>query len=258
MNANRGSTSGSNYGSTLGYKIAVGIFIIIAVAIISYVVYNTYNNYENYERDSPYLIKDTKLANSMTVVPAYKIRPSRDGRYGMEFTYSMWIYIDNWTYKNGEYKNVLVKGDPSGELLQAPGIFLDKNENNLLINMNTYESVRETVKISGVPLNKWFLLTVVLINNNIDVYINAGLKKRHKLNGVPKLNFSDVYIGDFQGMISKVRYFNRALEYYLIARIFSEGPSKKPCTEDTDSDENYLAKNWWLNTGHPETQSQTN
>lgn len=251
MNANRSNQS------SLGYKIAVGIFVVISIVIISYVIYNTYNNYEVSESNSPWLIKGTQLANSTTVVPAYVIKPSKDGRYGLEFSYSMWVYIDGWTYKNGEYKNILVKGDPAGELLQAPGIFLDRNENNLIINMNTFESVRDTLKISGVPVNKWWHLVVVLLNNNIDVYINGELKQRKKLSGIPRLNYNDLYLfgnGGFQGFLSRAKYFNYALPYYMIERMFREGPSKKSCTEETDTDENYLSKSWWLNSGNGETQ----
>ena len=41
-------------------------------------------------------------------------------------------------------------------------------------------------------MNKWFHITIVLMNKYVDIYVNGILKKRCKLNGIPsrgRLNF---------------------------------------------------------------------
>ena len=118
--------------------------------------------YDNINNE-PFLVKGTKLGKSTVVIPGSKVPPSVDGKYGAEFSYSMWIFINDWTYKQGEWKHILHKGSHTAMPLQAPGIWLYPKENKMAINMNTYHSVKESCDIGNLTINKWFHLTVVVI-----------------------------------------------------------------------------------------------
>jgi hypothetical protein len=54
----------------------------------------------------------------------------------MNFTYSMWIYVDDWNYKFGQPKIVLSRRDENNR--QSPVIALDNNENSLKVSMFVY------------------------------------------------------------------------------------------------------------------------
>ena len=55
----------------------------------------------------------------------------------MNFTYSIWVYVDDWNYKFGQPKIVVSRRDENTR--QSPVIALDNNENSLrLMNNNSY------------------------------------------------------------------------------------------------------------------------
>lgn len=239
--------------SSNGYKIAGLIFILIVVAVVFYGVWYVANDFKLMGENEPWLVRGTKIARTGMVIPGNKIKPSSDSQYGIEFSYSMWIYITDYTYKNDEYKHILHKGNDKAMPLQSPGIWLYPHENKMAINMNTYYSVKESCDIGNIPIGKWFFLVVSVVGKNIDVYINGRLMKRCTLKGVPKLNYGDVYINQwngFDGFLSNVRYFNFAIPYYKIEQLFNAGPSKAPCTEAGVLPP-YFAENVWMSAGYP-------
>lgn len=228
------------------------LVIILFVVMVGYTGYSLFADFYNTYNSEPYLVKGTKLGKSTVVIPGYKVPPSVDQKYGTEFAYSMWIYVNDWTYKQSEWKHILHKGSHTAMPLQAPGIWLYPNENKLAINMNTFYSVKESCDIENIPIAKWFHLTVVVIGKYIDVYINGRLKKRCQFKGVPKQNFGDVYINQWQGFdgfLSNVRYFSYALPFYRIEQLVKDGPSKESCIDDKKTLPPYLAPDWWEKEG---------
>ena len=145
-------------------------------------------------------------------------------------------------------------------LLEMPGVWLYPNTNKLNIRFNTYENIVETADIGNIPLNMWVNIIIVLIGSSVDVYVNGNLKKRSKLTGVPKINYGNFYTtnwGGFQGYLSKLRYFNYAIQPFLIDQIFNQGPSKTFATDITQSVTSpsaQLSQNYWMTTGYPNSQ----
>ena len=138
-----------------------------------------------------------------------------------------------------------------------PGVWLYPNTNKLNIRFNTYENVVETADVGNIPLNMWVNVIIILIGNSVDVYINGNLKKRTKLKGVPKINYGDLYTtnwGGFAGYLSKLRYFNRAIEPFMIDQIFTNGPSQifaSNINQGVTDPSAVLSPNYWMTTGYP-------
>ena len=244
----------SKRNKTLSWIMGIVVFIFVIYFIVVLV-----QDYNRYKDDSPYLVLGTKIAKNPLVVPGSKIPRSVDGKYGLEFTYSVWLYIEDSNFiNNTDYKHILHKGSPDGIPLQSPGIWLYPTTNKLSINMNTFYSVKEPCDIANIPINKWFHLTIMVINKTIDVYINCNLKKRCKLKGVPKLNYGDLYVnlwGGFDGLLSNLRYWDRVLPQYELEAICTAGPSKAQCTQGGDKPP-YLAQDYWMTTGFPNAISK--
>ena len=79
--------------------------------------------------------------------------------------------------------------------------------------MNTFTSINEGVVVKDIPQNKWFNVAIRVQNKVLDVYMNGSIVVRHKLGGVPKQNYSKVYVaknGGFKGNSSNLRYYNYA------------------------------------------------
>ncbi len=236
-------------------KILGVVTFLILLTIIIYVIWYITYDFRSTQSDTPWLISGTRIARTGKRIPGYIIKPSNDSQYGIEFTYAFWIYVTDWVYKSGEYKHVFHKGNSSAMPLQAPGVWLYPRENKMAINMNTFHSVKESCDIGNIPIGKWFHVTISVIGKNMDVYLNGRLKKRCKLIGVPKINFGDLYITEwngFDGFLSKFRYFNYAVPYYMIENMISAGPSQMPCIETGQAVPPYLAKDYWFGTGFPD------
>jgi hypothetical protein len=262
-------TGKKNYG-----KAAMNIIASIMVVIILYVVYTTiYGGYEGTLKKEPWLVETTKTANRMSIFPAKNIPRSSGGQYGIEFTYSLWLYISEWVNQSRNktgLHHILHKGSVTGIPDQCPGIWLDNNTNDLIIKMNTFykdpdcdssnadeKCYLETCRISNIPIHKWVHITISVINTSVDIYVNGYLKKRCLLKGLPRQNDGDVYInafGGFDGLLSRVRYFAQALPLWKIESILKQGPSDAPC-EDAKNVPPYLASDYWETTRYSEASA---
>lgn len=241
------------------------ISLIIIGFILYFVIKTVVGEYKNTMNSEQWLIPNTSSATGKKIIDNKKIPRSNDGKYGIEFSYSVWIYIDDWDDQlnndnKGKLHHILHKGDADANPNQAPGIWLqqDNTDLKLIFKMNTFNKVDdctgeecylEKCEIGNIPLNKWFHLTYVTINKNIDLYINGFLKKRCILKGLPRQNEGNVYInsfGGFKGFLSRVRYFNYSLPLWKIEQLMKEGPSEYVGPDLTKAVPPYLSYNWWI------------
>lgn len=216
--------------------------------------------------DSPRLIKGMIDAKQMVTIPqnpkstgAIPILRSRDERDGIEFTWSCWFYINDLTYKEGQYRHIFHKGnddisnggDRKGMNFpeNGPGVYLGPKENTLVIIMNTFDKISEEIVIEDIPVKKWVNLIIQCDGQNLDIYINGTMARRHLLDGVPKQNYGDVFVamnGGFDGYISELQYFNRDIGLAKILSIVSTGPNMKMNSDDlTTTKPQYLSTRWF-------------
>lgn len=215
---------------------------------------------------NPKIINGMKEAHLAKVVPqdpkasgSKTIKRSVNQQDGIEFTYSVWLFIEDFK-QDGKYKHIFHKGNDGfstsgsetglNQPNNAPGMYLDKDTNNLVILMNTYENINEKVTVQDIPLNKWINVIMRVENRKLDVYINGTIVLRHTLSGVPKQNYGDVYInmnGGFQGMISDLWYHDYALTTYDILKIIQKGPNMKMDQTSLDVFPPYLSLRWYFN-----------
>jgi len=111
---------------------------------------------------------------------------------GIEFSYSIFIYVDDSTFDNNvapqTWSTIFYKGYEVGPFpLCGPGVFVSSDKNNdpvLRVVMNSYNSWFNTVDVKQIPVKKWFHLALVLSSNNVlNVYINGNLANKLVLDG---------------------------------------------------------------------------
>ena len=205
--------------------------------------------------------QDPSLHNSIPVLR------SVNEKQGMEFTWSIWMYIDDFNYNKEQYKHVFHKGndnfDEMGKIhpVNAPGLYITPHVNNLEIVMNTFDKINDNIIINNIPINKWINVIIRLNEQQqLDVYINGVLTKRHALQGVARQNYGNVYSslnGGFSGYTSDLRYFDNAIGLGKINEIVRMGPNLKIYSSGTANDittskPQYLATKWYF------TQDNTN
>lgn len=184
--------------------------------------------------DAKHLIvipQDPKTEGSVT------INRSVNANEGIEFTWSVWIYIDDIPQNSGVYHCVFYKGNDFSSQQNvdnqglnfpnnAPGLYIAPNTNSLVIMMSTFNVINEEIHINDIPLNKWVNVIIRCQGNILDVYINGSIIKSHHLHGVPRQNYGEVYIapnGGFSGYISNLWYYDYALGIDEISDISRKG-----------------------------------
>jgi len=216
--------------------------------------------------DSPHLIDGMVDATQMIVFPqdpsnngAVTIYRSVNATDGLEFTWSVWIFINNMQTNAGIYKHVFSKGNSDLQedgLIQpnnAPGLYISPDTNELVVLMNTYNVINEEITIPDIPLNKWVNVIIRCQSTTLDIYINGTIARSLNLIGVPKQNYGDVYVamnGGFGGYLSNLWYYNYALGTAAIQNLVSKGPNTKmiggSAGSFTNPASNYLALRWFF------------
>jgi hypothetical protein len=233
-------------------------FIILLRAGISLISYLLKPN------ESPQLINGMVDATQMVVFPqdpssngAVTIYRSVNATDGVEFTWSVWIFINNLQTNAGIFKHVFSKGNSTInetgliEPNNAPGLYIAPNTNDLVVIMNTFSAINEEITVPDIPINKWFNVILRCQNTTLDVYVNGTISRSIELTGVPKQNYGDVYVamnGGFNGYVSNLWYYNYALGTLAIQNLVASGPNTNMIgsTGMNDKNANYLSLRWYF------------
>ena len=145
------------------------------------------------------------------------------------YTYSMWLYVNDWNYRFGTDKVVLARGDATQK--PSPAVILGGMENNLHVKVNCYGATGgsqiHTCTVQNVPLQKWFNVIISLYGRTLDVYIDGKLVRTCVLPGVVKVN-PDANIlvtpqGGFDGWTTNFKYWPTATNPQEAYDIYKDG-----------------------------------
>jgi hypothetical protein len=282
-----GGTSDFLYSNSLVAKVCFLVLIVI-LFIFAARLGSRFLNWIVTPARNPILIDGMKDAKKLSIIHqnpsvggSKPVLRSVNERHGLEFTWSVWLYIDdvsptystNACQKNcdtkqasmsGRRKHIFHKGS-SGKLIDGdkyndinvsglafpnngPGLYLHESKNNLIVVMNTFDSVLEEVEIEGIPLHKWINVVLKVKGKKLDTYINGSIVNRHIFESVPKQNYGDVYVNmnnGFSGMLSSLRYFDKALTGVEIENLVKTGPNMT-AVGDMNIFPKYLSLRWFF------------
>jgi hypothetical protein len=240
------------------------LLLVIFVFIIALQVSISFLGYFFSPSDSPHLIDGMVDANQMIIIPqdpsqagAKTINRSVNATNGIEFTWSIWLFINDLGTPNNKYQHIFHKGNDTIDTLglnypnNAPGLYISPNTNELTVIMNTYDVINEEILVPDIPLNKWINVIIRCENTTLDVYVNGTITKSVELLGVPKQNYGDVYVGmngGFDGYISNLWYYNYALGTAAIQNLVKKGPNTKMTGSSAMNmkNPNYLSLRWYF------------
>jgi len=275
------STSSGNIGSqsflesnSLVAKFAF-LLLVIFCFVIALRIGITLISYFTKQSDSPHLIDGMVDATQMIVFSqdpsgnnSQTIYRSVNASDGIEFTWSVWIYINNLNDSGTTptYKHIFSKGNSdlqnNGMISpnNAPGLYIAPNSNTLVLMMNTFDVINEEILVPDIPLNKWVNVIIRCQNTTLDVYVNGTIARSVDLVGIPKQNYGDVFVamnGGFDGYVSNLWYYNYALGTAAIQKLTTNGPNTKMVGSNGMNDKifDYLSLRWFFygagdSTGH--------
>ena len=217
-------------------------------------------------KNDPKLINGTMNgSNEVTIYQDPKnsesvpILRSNNENKGIEFTWSVWIYIND-LQTSPQYSCVFNKGNATynssgfATVNNGPGLYIDNTTNDLIVKMNTVaiSNPVETLVVKDIPLRKWFNCVIRIENTALDVYINGGIVARTVLQDVPKQNYQDVNVwknGGFNGNLADLQYFDKALSVFQINNIVSWGRNTAAANQSNSNDATgfpyYLSYLWY-------------
>jgi hypothetical protein len=172
------------------------------------------------------------------------------------FAYSVWFYVNDWSYRYGEPKVIFGRmagssGTDNGSipgvrgLGPCPAAVLGPYENNVTVSLTCYGGIVDPsdnvvdpsnndfivhkCSVANVPIQKWVNLIVSVYGRTMDLYIDGKLVKTCLLPGTAKVNGnSSVYLtpnGGFDGWTSKLAYFPKQLNPQDAWNIYTKGPT---------------------------------
>lgn len=269
VNENAEASSSFLSSNTIVAKFAFIILVIILFVLLlnlGIVLLSRINS----PSSKPYLINgmtsggtQRSIAQDPSDRNAIPISRSNNEKTGLEFTYSVWIYLEDIGQTAANtllYRNIFNKGDNTYDettgiaLNNGPGLYLESPETStepekakLQVIMDTYADNRSEIEIDNVPIKKWVNVIIRAQNTVIDVYINGSIAQRVILDEVPKQNYYNMQVGQnggFSGQLSNLRYYQKSLNIFEIKQILDEGPNLNADVE-TSGYYNYLSNLWY-------------
>tara|TARA_S200000501_G_C20778302_1_gene723799 strand:- start:597 stop:1364 length:768 start_codon:yes stop_codon:yes gene_type:complete len=147
------------------------------------------------------------------------------------YTYSLWIYVNNWDDGYGNEKTILERVSSNGEV--APGIYLAPITNDILIKSALENGGQGTAQehlctLANIPLQKWMHLAVSLNTRALDVYLDGKLVRTCMLEGVAASNTnSNLRItpnGGFDGYTGSIKYIPDRINPQQAYELYKKGP----------------------------------
>jgi len=238
----------------------------IGVSLLSYIFsYSSNPVLINGMRDAGEALVIEQNPNNKEAIPILR---SQNQRSGLEFTWSVWLYIKNppLSIDNGtrpeQHKHVFNKGNdtigPDGIVTpnNGPGLYIGNDYRSLRIVMNTFDNIntlddkKDEIVIEDIPIEKWMNVIIRCNQHNLDVYINGTLTKSIILASIPKQNYDNVNValnGGFSGRISLLHYYAYAAGATEIQNIVDTGPNMKTVGKSiTTAKPNYLSFRWFF------------
>jgi len=202
----------------------IGIALIVILIIILVINYFSKNSNK---------LSSNQDGNIESIISASNLTSSANNT--SNFTYSVWFYVDDWSYKYGKKKVILNRLDADRN--PSPEIALGAFQNNLEIALQTYPdsanadastiSQTHNCNVKNIPIQSWVNALISVNGRTLDVYIDGKLVRTCVMPGVAKIaSNSPVVItpgGGFSGYTSNIRYWANATNPQEAWNIYRKG-----------------------------------
>jgi len=160
------------------------------------------------------------------------------------YSYSVWIYVKDWSYRIGEPKVLFSRKDGNGYV--GPELVLGSSENTITALVHSYQgnatptSPGQTTltqcQVTQVPIQTWVNIIVVLNQQALDIYVDGKLTRTCVLPGVAAMGGTSqapgLWVcppltnggqGGFDGYLANFRAFPYPLNPRQAYEIYREG-----------------------------------
>ena len=185
-----------------------------------------------YYNTNPILVRNINAKKGPIVVKNNRLLKSfKDVAY----SYSFWMYVDNWSYRYNKPKWLLYKcKSPKNDEeipLSSPTIVMNQEEPKITVSINTTTdddgNINEMITTPPLELQQWNHIVLTVRNQNVRIYCNGKLCVGKRLIGTIVLNDDDLNIvpyGGYSGMLHNLQYFNYEIGLDKVSSLYSRKP----------------------------------
>jgi hypothetical protein len=202
------------------------IILAVIVILVIFLIINMLTSKSN-------KLSSMQDGNLEKIIPASDLSSSTNNT--SNFTYSVWFYIEDWTYRYGQEKVILTRIDSDRN--PSPQIALGAFQNNLNVSLQTYpdgsntdtSSVSQThnCNIKNVPIQSWVNALISVNGRTLDVYIDGKLVRTCVMPGVARIAANAPVIitpgGGFSGYTAEIKYWPNATNPQEAWNIYRSG-----------------------------------
>ena len=173
------------------------------------------------------------------------------GGTATNFSYSVWFYVNDWTYKYGKPKILFARmNSPSDSSTSntidalkqkqpSPCVVLGEVENTINVLVTCFapmgvtptigkDSIVDSHVVRNIPIQKWVNLSISVYDRTLDVYLDGKLVKTGLLSGTANVKPNKVYLtpnDGFDGWTSKFLYYPKPMNPQEAWNIYAQGPT---------------------------------
>jgi hypothetical protein len=196
-------------------KILIGVVLVIVLFMI----------YRYFKDENDKVLFSVRDARVLKTIQAAELPEMKT----VDYTYSIWFYVNDWNYRYGEQK--VLYGRVNSDNNPGPSVIFSPSVNNINVSLASYskdgKSEVSHCVVENVPLQRWTHLLISLNNRALDVYIDGKLVKTCMLPGVPKVDIKNPLMitpdGGFAGYVSSLRVIGGSINPTEAYNIYKEG-----------------------------------
>lgn len=202
----------------------IGIIIITIIILVIFIICIS-TIYKKAKQNQLIYIDGPQNLNSYSKKIRFDSVPTSKNK--IQCSYSIWLYLENAPenvyrqYGNNKFYPILEK-KTHDTTMGSPGLYYRPKDSKIMVSIKT--TTNNTFIVKSIILQRWNNIVIVVEDRNLDVYINGKLYRSFYLDNVIDLGESDLYINNnnnLYGNISYFRYFNFALEPYIVERLYN-------------------------------------
>jgi hypothetical protein len=149
----------------------------------------------------------------------------------VNFTYSIWFYIDDWNTNYGTSKIIFGRmNDAATKANPCPLVTLNGTQNNIDIALTTAPAAASppfTCSVANIPIQKWVHLLISVNGRTLDTYIDGKLVRTCVMPGAAIVNpLAPVFVtpgGGFSGWTSQFKYWGDSTDPQTVWNIYKKG-----------------------------------
>jgi hypothetical protein len=201
--------------------IVITVVIVVLVIVILYYLLN-----------DPSTLQGMQDGKTSSRIDYSQLSTNGSDAAPVNFTYSVWFYVNDWNYKYGKPKVIFgrmgakspsdvsassgdrgVKNNSGGGMPDiggkdpCPAVVLGAIENNVSISVSCYpgqdtqpsapgeKTIVHTCNVANVPIQRWVNLLVSIYGRTLDVYLNGKLTRTCLLPGIVSTSqYSPIFV----------------------------------------------------------------